>query len=118
MGSDNSNKNDDIQGMTLAQVLSTVLALLAQENFNQHRIGQLYNYVVKNLLAEGAGYRNAQEYFAKHVKALSRATLALYGAVAADFNAAMCAQYGVVALSLLRPTRRRLTSLAMPPTWG
>jgi hypothetical protein len=87
--------------MTLEQVSATMLALLAEENYNQHRIGQLYNYVVKNKLAEAQKYKNAQEYFAQHVKALSRATLAAYGAVAKAFSAAHCTQYGVSALSLL-----------------
>lgn len=95
------NSHDDIRRMTLEQVRQHMLVLASQENYNHHRIGLLYNHVVDNGLAEANGYKNAQAYFAEHVKVLSRAALTLYGAVAKAFNASACTNYGVSALSLL-----------------
>ncbi|MDY7225866.1 hypothetical protein [Hyalangium rubrum] len=89
------------QPMTLEEVRVTVRQLLAQENINQHRIGELYNYVVANNLAEGAGYSDALEYFAKNIAELSRATLVRYGSVAREFSAETCARYGTTNLSVL-----------------
>jgi hypothetical protein len=75
--------------------------LLAAGNSNCHEIGVRYNQVVEHKLAEKAGYKNAPEFFSQQLKELSRATLAMYGAVAAVFSAEACAQYGMSALSLL-----------------
>jgi hypothetical protein len=95
------NNPDDIRRMTLEQVRQHMLVLISQENYNHHRIGLLYNHVVENKLAEANGYKNAPVYFAENVKVLSRAALAMYGAVAKAFNATACTKYGVSALSLL-----------------
>ncbi len=75
--------------------------LLAAGNVNCHRIGALYNIAVKEKLAEKAKCRTASAYFSKNIKALSKATLVMYGIVAKEFNEETCAQYGVTALSLL-----------------
>jgi hypothetical protein len=96
------NSAEEIRRMTLEQVRQHMLVLISQEDYNHHRIGLLYNHVVDNKLAEASGYKNAQAYFAEHVKVLSRSTLATYGAVAQAFNAVACTKYGVSALSLLR----------------
>ncbi|WP_225413206.1 hypothetical protein [Stigmatella hybrida] len=108
------NSHDDIRRMTLEQVRQHMLVLVSQENYNHHRIGLLYNHVVDNGLAEATGYKNAQAYFAEHVKALSRAALAMYGAVAKAFNASACTKYGVSALSLLR-TYEEAASITSDP---
>jgi hypothetical protein len=42
------------EGTTLAQVHAEFIHLMAQENLNHHRMGQLYNYIVENKLAEKA----------------------------------------------------------------
>jgi hypothetical protein len=75
--------------------------LLAAGNIHCHEIGVRYNHVVENKLAESAGYKNAPEFFTQQIKELSRATLAMYGAVAKQFTAEMCGRYGMSALSLL-----------------
>ena len=61
---------------------SQVSGLLAQEHSNHHRIGQLYNYIVDNRLAEKAGFKDARAYLSQEVAALSQASLSTYGAVA------------------------------------
>ncbi len=40
------------EGMTLEQVRAAMLQLMMEENGNQYRMGQLYNYVVEKRLAE------------------------------------------------------------------
>ncbi|HSP79411.1 MAG TPA: hypothetical protein VLQ93_12825, partial [Myxococcaceae bacterium] len=63
--------------------------------------GRLYNYVVKNELAEKGGYESAPQYFSLHVKSLSKASLNTYGLVARKFSEAACARFGVHHLRLL-----------------
>jgi len=89
------------EGMTLEQVRLALLLLMAQQSINHHRMGQLYNYVVKNKLAEKAGYKNAQAWFSQHLVNLSYATLKSYGAVAAAFSEEAGRRFGVTCLSLL-----------------
>jgi hypothetical protein len=98
--STNDTKNLN-PSMTLEQVRVAFLELLAQEDTNHHAMGQLYNDVVDRQLAENAGYSTALDFFSKHVKDLSRATLVSYGAVARNFTATVCTQFGVSRLSLL-----------------
>jgi hypothetical protein len=87
--------------MTLDQVLATMLQLLAEENTNHHRMGQLYNYVVDHNLAEKAGYKDARDYFSKHLCDVSQATLTTYSSVASAFPEELCGQFGVTRLYLL-----------------
>ena len=87
--------------MSLDEVRITIRQILAQETINQHRIGELYNYVVAHNLAKGAGYDNALDYFADHVQELPRSSLMRYSTVAKDFTAEVCAQYGITCLSQL-----------------
>jgi hypothetical protein len=74
---------------------------MAQESINHHQMGQLYNHVVKNKLAEKAGYKDAQLWFSQHLVDLSFATLKTYGAVAASFSEEVARRFGVTCLSLL-----------------
>ncbi len=89
------------EGMTLEQVRGQMLVLLAEENLNQHRIGQLFNHVVDNQLAEKAGYKNARDYFAQQLCDVAPATLTTYGAVAANFSEEIARRFGVTCLYLL-----------------
>ena len=86
---------------TLEEARVTIRHLLAEESYNQQRIGELYNHVVAHRLAEAAGYKDALEYFAEHVPELPRAPLLRYGAVASECSAEACARYGLTCLSLL-----------------
>jgi hypothetical protein len=89
------------EGMTLAQVRAAMLQLMAEENTNHYRMGQLYNYVVDNKLAENAGHKNAPEYFSKELADLPASSLRMYGAVAGSFSEPVCVRFGVTCLSLL-----------------
>ena len=89
--------------MTIEQIRDTVIALARQGSTAGHQIGTLWNHVVDRRLAEIAGYRSALEYFSKHVKVLSPATLSNYGTVARNFAEAICTKYGMTNLrELLR----------------
>ncbi len=89
------------EGMTLDQVRKTMIDLMMEENVNHHRMGQLYNYVVKNRLAQNAGYKDARDYFRKTLADLAQSSLSMYGAVAASFSEAVTRRYGVTCLYLL-----------------
>jgi hypothetical protein len=88
--------------LTLQQALASILGYLEQGNAGHYKIGQLYNYIVGNELAEKNGYESARQFFSQHVKALSQATLSRYGAVAREFTEEACTKYGVTNLSALR----------------
>jgi len=87
--------------LTLAQVLVALLQLMKEGNSNHHRMGQYYNYTVDNRLAEKAGYKDARDYFSKHLADLSQAALSMYGAVAKSFSEPVASRFGVTCLSLL-----------------
>jgi len=89
------------ENMTLEQVRKAMIELMKEENSNQHRMGQLYNYVVKNKLAQNAGYKDARDYFSKNLADLSQAALSMYGAVALQFSEEVTRRFGVTCLSLL-----------------
>jgi hypothetical protein len=89
------------EGMTLDQVRKAMLDLMMDESTNHYRMGQLYNYVVDNRLAEKADYKDAEAYFTKHLSDLSFSSLRLYGAVAQHFSAQVSTRFGVTCLSLL-----------------
>jgi hypothetical protein len=96
------NKFTEIpESITLQEVHDEFCQLLGTENANHHRMGMLYNHVVKHKLAEKAQYKNALAYFAKNIKAVSRATLLTYGAVARAFSEQVTIGFGVTRLSLL-----------------
>jgi hypothetical protein len=87
--------------LTLEQITTTMISLAQQGSIAAHQIGTLYNHVVDRKLAELAGHNSAREYFNKHVRALSQATLSLYGSVARTFSEELCAQYGMYRLRAL-----------------
>jgi hypothetical protein len=93
--------NTITEGMTLEQVRVAMLQLLREENSHQHRMGQYYNYVVDNRLAEKAGYKDARDYFSQHLADLSQPALSMYGAVAKAFSEPVTKRFGVTCLSLL-----------------
>jgi hypothetical protein len=81
--------------MTLDQAGDTMNALIKQGSTSQHQLGTIYNYIVDRRLPEISGYKNAQDFFTKKVKALSQSTLSMYGTVARGFSEAACTQYGM-----------------------
>jgi hypothetical protein len=85
----------------LGELCTQIRQFMSAGNVNCHAIGRVYNYAVSKKLAETAKQKNAQVYFSKNIKDLSRATLVMYGAVAREFEASVCAQHGMTALSLL-----------------
>ncbi|HVG64036.1 MAG TPA: hypothetical protein VNA24_36065 [Hyalangium sp.] len=89
------------EGMTLEQVRVAMLQLMKEENTNHYRMGQFYNYVVDKKLAENANYKDAKDYFTKHLADLSQTSLTLYGAVAKDFSEPVARRFGVTCLYLL-----------------
>jgi hypothetical protein len=114
---------------TLEDARVTIRHLLAEESYNQQRIGELYNHVVAHRLAEAAGYPNALEYFSQHVRELPRVHLLRYAAVASAFSAETCARYGITCLSVLLAYAKAagltvdkndpgMTPIAVPDTEG
>ncbi len=90
-----------VEGMTLEQVRLAMIELMKEENSHQHRMGQLYNYVVDKRLAEKAGYKDAKDFFRQRLADLSQATLSTYGAVAESFSEPVARRFGVNCLALL-----------------
>lgn len=89
------------ESLTLKEAHEEFSQLLQGENAHHHRMGQLYNHVVKNKLAEKAQYKNALVYFTQHFKTVSRSTLLLYGSVAKTFPEQVTIEFGVTRLNLL-----------------
>ena len=99
--------------LTLDQVRDSMLGYVAQGNAGHYQIGRLYNYVVDNELAVKGGYASAQLFFSEHVKALSQATLSMYGSVAQEFSEPVCVAYGMIKLSTLL-TYEKVTKVRLP----
>jgi hypothetical protein len=89
------------EGTTLEQIRGEMLRLMAEENVNHYRLGQLYSYVVDNELAEKANYKDAPAYFRQHMTDLSTATLITYRAVVKSFSEQVAVRFGVTCLYLL-----------------
>jgi hypothetical protein len=89
------------EGSTLEQLRGELLELMAQESSNHHRMGLIYNHIVDKRLAEKAGYKDAREYFTRHLADLSQPALSMYGAVANAFSESVTRRFGVTCLSLL-----------------
>jgi hypothetical protein len=85
----------------LEQLHGELLELKSHVDTNHHRMGEIYNHIVDKKLAEKAGYKDAPEYFRKHLADLSVAALKMYGTVATDFTAPVARRFGVTCLSLL-----------------
>ena len=94
-------RNALVGDMTLDQITSTINGLIQQGNTGAHQIGVLYNHVVEKRLAIIAGYKDTRDYFNQHVKALSQASLSLYGRVAQAFPEDYCTRYGPYKLRAL-----------------
>jgi hypothetical protein len=89
------------EGTTLEQLRTELLELHAQESSNHHRMGEIYNHIVDKRLAEKAGYKDAREYFSKHLADLPQSSLSMYGAVAANFSEPVSRRFGVTCLHVL-----------------
>jgi hypothetical protein len=89
------------EGTTLEQLHAELLELMARENINHHRMGEIYNHIVAKRLAEKAGFTDARAYFSKHLADLAQSSLTMYGAVAAEFSEPVARRFGVTCLSLL-----------------
>jgi hypothetical protein len=86
---------------TAAQEKDRILELLSQGEDLHWQIGVHYNTIVDRGLAQAAGYKTAQEFFAEELKAISQATLSLYGAVAKAFSEADAKKHGTTRLGHL-----------------
>jgi hypothetical protein len=104
---------DATSGQTLEQVRDAILGYLAQGHSGHYNIGRLYRQVIANKLAEKGGYNSAQEFFSQHFKALSKATLSLYGTVSEEFSEPICVAYGMTNLGALL-TYEKLTNVQLP----
>ncbi|HYH97202.1 hypothetical protein [Hyalangium sp.] len=87
--------------MTLEQAHDSILQSLMQGTAGHYRIGQLYNHIVAHRLAVNRGYGTTREYFRRHVRVLSHATLTMYGAVEHHFRLPVCEKYGMASLGAL-----------------
>ncbi|HEX8702555.1 MAG TPA: hypothetical protein VF815_27225 [Myxococcaceae bacterium] len=86
---------------TLQQLRDELIGLMAQENTNHHRMGQIYNHIVEHELAQKSGFKDAKDFFSQQFADLSQSTLSTYGAVADAFTAAVARRFGVTCLYLL-----------------
>jgi hypothetical protein len=68
--------------------------LVQQVSDAQCQVGHMYSYVVTQRLAESQGYKSAWDYLGRHIKGISRTSLALYGNVAVYISQASVAKYG------------------------
>ncbi len=81
--------------LSLKQVRDNILKLIAKGHSAAWKIGDYYNYVVENKLAERNGYASAQDFFSKNFTSLAKSTLSRYGAVAKAFTEESCTRHGV-----------------------
>ena len=65
------------------------------------KLGECYNKVVREKLAEKAGYDHAGEYFDAKLDVIPQSTLSAYGRVARAFAQDIAVQYGMSKLNLL-----------------
>ena len=87
--------------MTLDQLRDAIIECLLQGPAGHYRIGKLYNHIVWNRRAVNAGYPTTREYFRRHVRVLSHASLTMFGAVARKFDQPTCEKYGMANLGAL-----------------
>jgi len=93
--------------------------LLTHMDRNCWLLGSLYNQVVDEALAQNAGYRTAEAYFAEQFEdRVSQSRLASWGAVSKQFPEAVCAQFGVSKLESLITYKNaaKLPSLPADPS--
>jgi len=98
---DLQNLDPILSPMTLDQCHDAILQNLMQGTAGHYRIGQFYNQMVERRLAVNRGYRTTREYFRRHVRVLSQATLTRYGAVANSFQLPVAEKYGMASLGAL-----------------
>jgi hypothetical protein len=89
------------EGTPLEQLGAELLKLFAQGSSNHHRMGELYNHIVDKRLPEKAGYKDAKEYFSKHLANVPQSSLSMYGAVAHVFSEPVARRYGITSLHVL-----------------
>ena len=94
-------KSNLTEELTLEQFHSELVRLMADENTNHYRMGQLYNRAVAKKVAEAGGYKNVQDYLSKKLPDLSYTSLRRYAAVAAGFSEQIAVRFGVTRLELL-----------------
>jgi hypothetical protein len=99
-------KADPAIEAALAEQKQAILALFAQGEAAHWKIGQRYNKIVREQLAEKAGYEHARDFFAAEVKAIPQATLSGYGRVAKTFSEEIAGRYGMTKLNLLLVLRK------------
>ena len=87
--------------------------LLTKGEDEHWQIGAAYNRIVDGQLAQKAGYKNAEEYFAKNLRATPESTLRLYGAIAKAFPEQVAKRYGVSTLRSLL-TYEKLSHSKLP----
>jgi hypothetical protein len=87
--------------LTLEEVRERIEYLVMAGHECHYHLGQLYNYVVTENLAQKGGYESAQHYFSQHFKSLSQSALSLYGTVARMFSNEACTNHGMYHLRLL-----------------
>jgi hypothetical protein len=87
--------------MTLDQLRDAIVQCLLQGTAGHYRIGKLYRHIVYYRRAVNEGYPTTREYFRRHVRVLSHASLVMFGAVARRFNQEVCEKYGMASLGAL-----------------
>jgi hypothetical protein len=88
----------ELSNLTFEAAVEQIHALLRDEGAAQWKIGQLYNYIIDNKLAEQNGYRYAREFFAHEFNEVGRSSLVNYGAVAGAFTEVAAQTYGIAKL--------------------
>ncbi len=92
--------------LTLEQLRDAIVQCLLQGSAGHYRIGKLYNHIVMCRRAVDDGYPTTREYFRRHVRVLSHASLVMFGAVARKFDQPVCEKYGMASLGALMEYQR------------
>jgi hypothetical protein len=90
-----------LSDLTFEAAVQQLHELLRNERAAQWKIGQLYNYIVDNKLAEQNGYRYTREFFAQEFRNVGQTMLTLYGTVARALDEQVTQKYGVTLLGKL-----------------
>jgi hypothetical protein len=96
-----NNKPESSRELTLNEIEEGSNKVVQQGLAGLYQLGWFYNYVVERNLAQQGGFKDAQDFFAQRVKAVSQSALSMYGAIARSFTATACVAYGVTRLSML-----------------
>ncbi len=91
----------EFSDLTFEAAVAQMHVLFRDESSTQWKIGQLYNHIIDNKLAEKNGHRYAREFFGKEFGNVGRSTLVLYGSVAGAFTEVATQSYGVSNLGRL-----------------